>query len=289
MSELLPQVPLNSPRFGSLTLYVAVDEKNISWRVPGKKLANWIEEFNRCWKERSGINEGRNLTWLYNRTVTLKGYELQRCLEELGTLNKTVISQSLGLNWYMTLNDFEEISASGIEIYKDLDIKTITVLIAEDNKEIVNEELVNKICEVIAGGIGVNFVGDLRLLRDTTLFERYEFNTSPTTMIHREFGTTQVSGRKGRRRSCKSRIHWVVGATGHIYPCLGLAGLKNCRVGHVDDDIHALFSDNRNEDLDLTKLINDGPEVPEFLETDVQAGVALDCYFHRQALENLKP
>lgn len=269
-------------RMGIISIYATAREGSGTWSVPASDLIDWLARFNTYWMQRGGIAAGENLHWLYDRAVSVRGYALQNQPEELKALACGLAAMNVGLNWMMTLEDVADCPAPCGAFIADLGVAGVSVFLSKDSE--VTPELVDRLSEILASGVGLTLLGWVEKLKAAKAFQREIFNTSSVTLINRRIDSGETEHRRVPRQTCQGRIQMVVGGQGHIYPCLGLAGVEACRIGHVSDPVDKLFRKRPDEVVDISRMISHGPDVPEIMEAEVEDGTTLECHFHQKMI-----
>ncbi len=282
-SQITDGVPVNR-NMGSISFFSQPDANTGTWVTPAEEFVDWLKRYNLYWIESSGITDGINLDWLYDRAVNLRGENVTEQMDELYVFGNGVAEVGLAFNLVLTIGDFLKLPRPIGETLREMKIGALTLMVSAEDAVRLDDDFHSAVEELTAASQVVTFVGDLRPLKASGILGTHFINQPQVTLIQRIPFEGEPELRTGTTRNCRSRIQFVVMMSGHIYPCFGLIGLEQCRLGHVTDDVAVLFERDKPA-LDLEQLIERGPPLPKNIEGRAEEGVPLDCHLHREMME----
>lgn len=266
------------------SIVVGTDDPTGRWEVSPERLVDWVRSYDAFWMEKAGISAGRDLHRLYGRSTTVVGGGLHRCVDELEAFTFGVQAFSLPVGVTLPVTSFRDWPDRAPTAFRELGVSSVAITIEESECEQVDEALVERLAELPANGVLVTIVGWLHVLKEKGFFSLPAAQQNQVALLMRRYGAEHASRRVEYSRPCHNRLGLVVGTKGYIYPCMGLAGLPNARLGHIDDPVPDLFRPGANPALDLAALAAEGPDHPKRLEMVAEEGATLDCILHRRSL-----
>lgn len=243
-------------------------------------LEAWVPRFDAWYRRVAGIDRASRLHLLYRR--------------EVGIATPTTVGE-----WHLLRPIAEACRVSGIGFGLTVDLRD-AIDNVDDLRAVVADQLLSGVALafdahapfvraspvvrcLVDGGLRVNFVGPVEPLVASGLI-------GAAGLDARQFGIEPVTdqlprGAMAAGDSCFRRFRLIVDEKGDLYPCIGLVGVADGRLGHISDAISDTALDGRAARLDFEALARSGPALAD--ESGISAsetGLPVVCDRHRRAL-----
>lgn len=273
--------------FKSAALFLEVDETGTDFVVSSRLLADWVIRFDHWYKRSAGVLAGERLHLVYHREVAIVGelpLEQVSALVRIGEACRRVgVGYSLTFDLPQAVENPEKVlSLSESGVVSSAGIRHMGPQDGIDErraKELI-ETLLDRGCQLgLIGPVSywrrIGVLGGSALNKaNITVYPRHaqDLDTIP-------FPQTPI-------QPCFGRFRIYVDTEGGMYPCLGLLGVDQGRLGTVFDDFEATQLGGGQPHLDLVDWARRGPAElgPELRRADRQSALPPICERHRNAM-----
>lgn len=279
--------------FGNIIVAMdsAWDAKNASSFLHRFEL--WLKRWHSWFLNSSGILEGQNLWRLYHRSVTISGcnpLELQGAFECLG---KVTMSSGYTLACKMSFllcatairayqRFLENISLSNLIFKLENNQGDAALALCQERAEEVIKRATDK------GGI-VLLAGSPALWRSTGMFQLQSLNSKTFSLVRDKavdrWREEKCDNVVVASSPCVRRMNLVILSSGAIYPCYGLVGREEWKLGTIDQEIEEMALNESGIQEEIASLINQGPKVNFNLKVNYGKGMHPACSAHLESLK----
>jgi radical SAM protein with 4Fe4S-binding SPASM domain len=275
-------------RLKSAMVLVTIDEARKDFSVGTDNLVAWIEDFNEWTKERLGINQGRSLSSLYNREISLMGQGLLTLPDRL----KAVAVKAIKLGYAFS------ITVDILELYRNFEVikqladfsylSSLGVMITSLEQVQRISTLESFVTEVINLKRPLGLIGTRAVMRESGLLDVEAMNGTDITFYSSadSKGDTALIVPPNPLLPCANRFRLYVDYDGYIYPCLGLLGLTGYALGNVQNQLWKTVLNNRSYPLDFMILMTNGPTLSEKCTDHRVTSLPWTCERHRLDIIN---
>lgn len=266
-----------------LTAYrtvIVVLELEAPGRVVGPDLhalAAWVPRFDGWFRGAAGIDRGRRLQLLYRREL---GVVTPITPEHWDMLRPVAAAcRGTGMGFGLTLDVGRCADPASVRAMLAADIDGVAIAFDADTPPLADLRPV--LDAVLDSGVRVSFSGPIGpllasgLLREPAWSGRH-VSIDPTP--------TRPVGEVARRAEpCLRRFRLCIDSDGTIYPCSGLVGCADARLGHIREPVERTVLGGRPTALDLEALARRGPVLPAAPRpARSTTGLPVVCEEHRE-------
>jgi hypothetical protein len=116
---------------------MALNDERTDFVVPALELAEWLEKYDRWFKQASGIEQGRNLHLLYNRTSSINCAGILRTADTLPALLRAATRTGIQLRVSTVLSECVELEP---QLNKLLDAGLNSISLYFDREDVAGAE-----------------------------------------------------------------------------------------------------------------------------------------------------
>lgn len=221
--------------FGSVVLLCSA-EPPPRWESAARWLDTWLAKF----LESNGVFEGRNLSWLYDRSVSILGegvWELGAPLTELArvaaTHGATFACEFALAPVVAAPNRFDELLANDA---------IQTLVLNPDGVDPADAAVLARVEAASRAGKALVLLGAAKFwhdagVLDSPIVNATNFRIVPGGLVNnsRTADDPSIELPPVRTSACEPRFAVYVSPEGELYPCLGLIGIAGCRLGFIDE------------------------------------------------------
>lgn len=270
----------------SVAIMLQPDITGSDFRPRSKQLVNWLARYDDWFKESVGINEGHRPYTLYNREVSLFGADLLAVPDKLQELAAACIGKGYAVSLTVDIFDLYRRFDVVQSLCKASVLSSLGIIIDSMDKLAEQISLADFMKDVIGLRMPIGLIGPVSLLRKHQVFSYDAVNATDMT-IYPSIGGNPLGSRPvpaNPVKKCANRIQLYIDHDGYMYPCLGILGLMDYAMGHIDDEISETALSGRHYKLNLPQLMARGPELPETTMQQRMTDLPWICEQHRAEL-----
>lgn len=246
--------------FRSVRIILGKEEDKFTKERRITDLTNWISNFDKWYKEETGISNNQNFHFLYHREIFISGYKL---LANIHTL-EYLLSSCSELDFLLSLRvDLDECYDFSVELEKLTNkFRFSYLIISADNISIQKypPNFIISLAEKFAAKrIHLTFIGEISFWLDTGISQ------SPILGENIYEIMPEVKELKkyywGDYNPCTKKFMFVINSDGLIYPCMGLVGVENCSIGTIQQSLSTVWETIKQHSLNIEKLAHQGPSL----------------------------
>lgn len=255
--------------------------------LPAAKLLQWLPRWDAWLKDQLEINDGGNLHLLYGRALTILGLSVEKCqpeLEELGQLGSELgLTVAVNLSVVEGLRGIEHVVAT----LQRARVSTV-YLDAREAPENADRDAVQMLVRNLReSGASPLLLGPVSRWMSWGLLDADFINSGNFQMVPAGRSFLLSLRRSGvdpfELRSsfdpCKERFAVFVTSDGALYPCQGLLGIEQFRIGSLDDNVPLRISGFHSDSI--AKWASRGPGCVGRVEPDPESPLSPICELHR--------
>jgi hypothetical protein len=272
--------------FRIVSFVMALNDERTDFVVPALELAEWLEKYDRWFKQASGIEQGRNLHLLYNRTSSINCAGILRTADTLPALLRAATRTGIQLRVSTVLSECVELEP---QLNKLLDAGLNSISLYFDREDVAGAEA--EACRHLMENLASRSI-NLLLIGYISGWERIGVLSSKTMMAQTFHLAPARSALAQRNRQshafdpCANRLQLYIDSVGRIYPCVGLAGLDAASLGSIYDPIEETVLNGHPASMDFNHLARVGPGQ---MSGDASTSPALNgtCALHRAVVSQV--
>jgi hypothetical protein len=271
--------------FRNITLLIGLGPDD-AFSIPTDRLCEWIAEFDRWFKETTGIVRGCNLHLLYGRAVYLSPPEVLSRLSTVRRLFEATIEAGLNLSLNIAMSECAGHPAA-FERLLECPPSAANIAIDEPALYAPTSACLGVVERLIDKGWNITLVGPIAAIEHWGVLDSELCNAQGFTMIpNASLQMPLLKAVKAHWFSpCHSRLGVYVDEHGILYPCRGLMGSKEYSLGSIFEPPSTSFlAGNRSYRLPLDTLARKGPFVDGVPEQALALERATICQAHRLVL-----
>ncbi|MFD0958008.1 hypothetical protein [Paenibacillus chungangensis] len=247
----------------SVAIMLQPDEKGEDFLPGSQQLIDWLARYDNWFKESVGINDGERPYTLYNREVSLFGVDLLSVPDKLKGLAAASIEKGYAISFTVDI----------VDLYRQFDVvqslcgasllSSLGIII--DNIDLLAEHtaVADFMEKIVHLRLPVGLIGPVSLLRKHHILSLDAMNATDITIYPSMSATSPETSSMPNHpvNKCANRIQLYIDNDGHMYPCLGMLGLKDYAMGHIDQEISETALSGGHYKLNLPQLMNKGPDL----------------------------
>jgi len=241
-------------------------------------LAAWIIAWEEWVRAEAGFHAGKRMHLQYKRDVSIVTDLTVPELLKLQHVGETCHALRLGLSAPLILDSAlaeQDLLAAHVSGHW---INMVSLVIDDavpDAK--ATEALITMLSD---RGIQVRLSGDTNLFLQSGLLGSDMMNQRNVTINGR---ASNLSEGAPARNGCLALMRVYVDSTGVLYPCFGLLGVPEGRIGHIETVADGVIFDPHT-DIDIDALALRGPEPDDCADPTERFGLPMQCERHRAGL-----
>lgn len=256
------QINLNQ-QLKSVAIMLQTNDTGDDYQLDSVQLADWLVRYDHWFKESVGIFDGLRPFALYNRQISLFGADLLSVPEKL----KSIAATSIRMGYAVS------ITVDILDLYHNFDLVTsfceesllsslgVTIdRLHQLSEYIPIEDFIQQIVNLKRP---IGLIGSITSLRDYNILSLESINGTDITIYStfNEYNSIQPSIPLNPIKSCATRLQLYIDNLGYMYPCLGLFGMVDYAMGHINDEINDTALSGHGYRLNLLQLMKDGPDI----------------------------
>lgn len=277
--------------FRSAALFLDVDETGTDFIVSSRVLADWVVRFDHWYKQTAGIMEGERLHLVYHREVAIVGdlpLEQDDALVRIGEACRRV-----GLGYSLTF-DLPQSLVSIEKVLRMVDSGVISSAGVRymDPEDDIDDGTAREFIEtLLTRGCQLGLIGPVSYWRKIGVLGGDVLNRSNITVYPRHLQAVEtLPFPQTPVQPCFGRFRIYVDVDGGMYPCLGLLGLEQARLGTIFDEFESTQLGSQSSQLNLAAWARQGPEElgPNLSRDNRQSGLPPICERHRMTMSRFE-
>ncbi len=270
-------------RLGSIGAFLASEKED--FRPGSQTLVDWIPRFDAWYRDSTGISQGRNLHLLYGRECRLAVDSLAGLEKRLFAIACAARKRGFITNLELDLWDLLEVGDTLIDTFQAERGFSLTLDCRKPNRPTGTESGLLRTLEAAAEATSMlTLRGDPLWWLEKGVGRSQTLGGKVFRVVPDSGGS--ITGPSERHISaCDRRLQMTIDENGEIFPCVGLIGFQQFRLGSIHEELPKASPDFQELLGEVEKLGIQGPAVPPDLTVVTkEPGFPVVCCIHRNIL-----